>query len=155
MADRFDLADLGLDPASEVVRLVRRYPEIEARAYRDGEYLIREAEDSQEIFIVLRGALVVEQAALIPGGAPVMLAGLTAEPEAIAIVGEMAYLGDQIRTASIKAVAPTQCLRLKPSHIDAIIDGFPMLTRVICQQFALRLKEANDALRQFQTLRDL
>jgi hypothetical protein len=39
--------------------------------------------------------------------------------------------------------------------MDAIIEGFPMLTRVICQQFAQRLKQANDALRQFQTLREL
>jgi len=150
MPDRFDIAGLGLDPASEVVRLLARYPEIEARAYRDGEYLIREDEESQEIFIVLRGALVVEQASLIPGGAPVMLAGLTAEPEAIAIVGEMAYLGSQRRAASVKSSGRSHALCLGPAQVDGILDGFPGLTRVICKQFSRRLQDTDQALRALQ-----
>ena len=70
MPERFEIADLGLDPAGELIRLARRCPDIEALAYGEGEYLIREAETSEDIFIVVRGALVVEQAALVPGGAP-------------------------------------------------------------------------------------
>jgi len=150
MPEPFDIDGLGLEPGSEVVRLFRRHPDIEARAYRDGEYLIREDEESQDIFIVLRGALVVEQASLIPGGAPAMLACLTAEPEAVAIVGEMAYLGSQRRAASVKSSGRSHALCLRPDHVDGILEGFPGLTRVICRQFSRRLQDTDRSLRELQ-----
>jgi CRP-like cAMP-binding protein len=145
MPERFDSAELGLDPAAEVIQLLRRFPEIEARAYRDGEYLIREEEPSQDIFIVVRGALVVEQAAA-DGAAPVMLACLNADPEAIVIVGEMAYLGSQGRAASVKSSGLSRVLCLRPAHVDGILEGFPGLTRVICRQFSRRLQDTDQAL---------
>ena len=150
MPERFEIADLGLDPASELIQLARRYPDIEARTYGEGEYLIREDESSGEIFVLVRGALVVEQAALVPGGAPVILACLAAEPEAVAIVGEMASLGAQRRAASVRSSGRSHALRLRPAHVEAILEGFPGLTRVICRQFAHRLRDTDQALRALQ-----
>lgn len=69
----------------------------------------------------------------------------------MAVVGEMAYFGDLRRTASVRSCGVTYALRLKPAHIDVIIGCFPGFTKVICQQFAKRLKEANDVIRAFQS----
>jgi CRP-like cAMP-binding protein len=51
----------------------------------------------------------------------------------------------------VRSSGATYALRLKPEHIDMITEGFPALTRILCQQFTRRLKEANDALREFRT----
>ena len=155
MPQRFDLADIKTKALAEIGQMMERFPDIVPLLFQDGEYIIREGETSEDVFIVLTGTFAVEQASMLMAAPAGSLVRVACDVESFAIIGEMAYLGAQRRTASIKAAAPTHCLCLKPEHIDAIIDGFPMLTRVICQQFALRLKEANEALREFQTLRDL
>ena len=150
MAERIDSASLGLGEAEEVPRLLRQHPEIEAWAYREGEYLIREDEESQDIFIVLQGALVVEQAPAAPGGAPAILACVLAEPAEPAIVGEMAYLGAQRRAASVRSSGRSLALRLQPAHIDGVLEGYPGLTRVICRQFSRRMQDTDRALHALQ-----
>jgi CRP-like cAMP-binding protein len=155
LPQRFDLTELKTQALAEIGRMMEAYPDITPLLFQDGEYIIREGERAQDVFVVLTGAFVVEQSSMLLDRPSAPLVRVACEVENFAIVGEMAYLGAQTRTASIRAVAPTHCLCLKPSHVDAIIEGYPMLTRVICQQFAQRLKEANDALRELQALRDL
>ena len=84
------------------------------------------------------------------GVAAVFLACVLAEPEAPAIVGEMAYLGAQRRAASVRSTGRSHALRLLPAHIDGILEGFPGLTRVICKQFSRRLQDTDQALRAVQ-----
>jgi CRP-like cAMP-binding protein len=150
LPEPFDIARLGLGEADEGLQLLRRCPDLEALAYREGEYLIREGEEAQDIFLVLQGALVVERDPALPGGAPVMLACVLAEPVAPAIVGEMAYLGSMRRTASVRSSGLSHTLRLRPAHIDQVLDGFPGLTRMICRQFSRRLEETDRSLRDLQ-----
>jgi hypothetical protein len=45
----------------------------------------------------------------------------------------------------------TFTLRLKPAHLDTIMDQFPGFTRILCRQFALRLREANIFIKRYQT----
>ncbi|MBP1627945.1 MAG: hypothetical protein H6Q00_2420 [Holophagaceae bacterium] len=151
MPELFDIAVLGEDESSELYQLLRLCGDVVPQRFLDGEYLIRQDEPDQDLFIVLKGVYSVEQPPLVPGGPPVILASVTCDPLKVAIVGEMAYFGDQRRTASVRSAGVTYALRLKPAHIDVIIGCFPMLTKVICQQFARRLKEANDAIRAFQS----
>jgi CRP-like cAMP-binding protein len=151
MPEPFDIRVLGQDEASELCALLRLCPDIEPRRYRDGEYLIREDDEDQDLFIVVKGGFTVEHPPLVAAGLPVILAAVLCDPEHIAIVGEMAYFGDYRRTASVRSSGSTYALCLQPRHIDSITAGFPALTRVICQQFTRRLKEANDALRAFQS----
>ena len=150
MPQSYTIDHLQLDDDSEVIQLLAQFPEIQPISFGDGEQLVREHETSQEIFIVLRGALVVEQAALTEGAAPAMLACITAETDDIAILGEMAYLGAQPRAASIRSCGRTHTLRLEPRHIDGILEHYPMLTRVICRQFSQRLQDTDKALRNLQ-----
>lgn len=151
MPELCDVSRLGLDARSEVARLLAQHPDIEARIYREGEYLIREQEASREIFILLGGALAVEQAPAGGSGQPSLLACILCEEGRPVVVGEMAYLGDFPRTASIRSAGRSHVLCLKPAHIDAVIQGFPELTRAICQQFALRLRETNASLKELKS----
>jgi CRP-like cAMP-binding protein len=151
MPETYAIEKLHLEPSSEVLRLLGQCPEIAPIRFWDGELLVREAATSQEIFLVLKGSLVVEQASAVVGGAPVMLACITAEPDSLAIIGEMAYLGAQARAASVRSCGATHTLRLEPRHIDGILDGFPMLTRLICRQFSQRLQDTDHALRTLQS----
>ncbi len=150
MPEPLELDQLGLEASSEIGRLLALHPDIESRRYRDGEYLIREGEESQEVFLVLQGAFAVEQALVSPICPPANLACVMCDLDTPAIVGEMAYLGSLRRTASVRVSGSSRVLCLKPSHIDAILQDFPGLTRMICQQFAERLRETNHSLRLLQ-----
>lgn len=150
MPDRFDVSVLGQDESSEIFQLLNRCPCIDPLRFRDGEYLVREDEEGKDLFVVVKGALTVERPALVPHGPPAILASFMCDPDHVTIVGEMAYFGAERRTASVRSSGATYALRLKPEHIDVIMEGFPLLTRVICQQFTKRLQEANDRIRDFQ-----
>lgn len=143
--------DLGSDP--ELGPLLAAHPDIEPLRFRDGERLVVEGEDSQDLYVLLKGALVVEKA--LPDGTQRPLAQLDCRPQAPAIIGEMAYFGAQRRTATVRAVGSCQVLHLKPRHLDAIMAGFPGLTRILCRQFTVRLSEANQELRDLRGRFDL
>lgn len=150
MPEPFDLASLNLEADSEVMRLVGEHPEIRPLRYRDGEYLIREGEDSREVLLVLKGAYAVEKASARPGLPPTLLATVLCNLEMPGIVGEMAYFGAEPRSASVRSSGSSFALQLQPAHLDAVIAGCPGLTRVICGQFSGRLREMNRLLADFQ-----
>lgn len=149
MPESFEITGLECARTGEIQQLLARCPDIEPCRYREGELLIQEGEEGRDLFIVLKGAFTVEHPPLAPGGPPVMLAAIVCEDEPV-IVGEMAYFGAQRRTASVRSSGASFALRLRPAHVDIIIGEFPMLTRIICQQFTRRLKETNEVLRGFQ-----
>jgi CRP-like cAMP-binding protein len=153
MPDPLDPATLDLASDPELGPLLAAHPDIEPLRFRDGELLVTEGEDSQDLFIVRKGSLVVEKA--LPDGVYRPLAQLECRPEAPVIIGEMAYFGAQRRTATVRAVGACQALHLKPAHLDAIMAGFPGLTRILCRQFTARLKEANEELRDLKARFDL
>lgn len=126
---------------NEIHALTEIHSEITPLLYREGEWLLQETDASQDIFIILRGTYVVEQ--LWSG---VVLDKVTCDVESFSIIGEMAYLGGQQRTASVRAITECHALRLSSNHLETVIERFPMLTRVICRQFANRLKAANEAI---------
>lgn len=153
MPDFLDPAALDLASDPELGPLLAACPDIAPLRYRDGELLVVEGEDSQDLFIVRKGSLVVEKA--MPGGGTRPLAQIEASVAAPVIIGEMAYFGAQHRTATVRAVGSCQVLHLKPAHLDAIMAGFPGLTRILCRQFTARLKEANEELRDLRARFDL
>jgi CRP-like cAMP-binding protein len=153
MPDLLDPAALDLASDPEVGPLLAACPDIEVLRFRDGELLVVEGEDSQDLYIVRRGGLVVEKAQ--PDGTMRPLAHLQCDEATPCIIGEMAYFGAQHRTATVRAVGACQALHLKPTHLDAIMAGFPGLTRILCRQFTTRLKEANEELRELRARFDL
>ena len=153
MPDLLDPAALDLASDPEVGPLLAACPDIEILRFRDGELLVVEGEDSQDLYIVRRGGLVVEKAQ--PDGTLRPLAHLECSEAAPCIIGEMTYFGAQQRTATVRAVGICQALHLRPVHLDAIMAGFPGLTRILCRQFTARLKEANEELRELRARFDL
>lgn len=148
MPDLLDPASLDLASDPELGPLVAAHPDIGLWRFRDGERLVAEGEEGQDLYIVRTGSLVVEKA--LPDGTARPLAQLACSPEAPVIIGEMAYFGAQVRTATVRAVGACQALRLEPAHLDAIMAGFPGLTRILCRQFTTRLQEANEELRDLR-----
>jgi CRP-like cAMP-binding protein len=148
MPDLLDPTSLDLASDPELGPLLVACPDIEPFRFRDGEHLVTEGEDSQDVYIIRKGSLVVEKA--LPDGTMRPLAQINCHPEAPVIMGEMAYFGAQLRTATVRAVGACQALHLKPAHLDAIMAGFPGLTRILCRQFTARLKETNDELRDLR-----
>jgi len=151
----FDIQTVKTRAMEEIVELMARQQGITPLLFRKDDYLIREGEKARNLYVILRGACVVEQASYLLDQPPVLLAEIRCEAEDLALVGEMAYLGDQPRSASVRALEDTHTLCIKPQHVDAIIQGAPMLTRVIFQQFVLRLRDANQMIKELSTLTSL
>ena len=129
----------------EIKALTALHPEIRPLLYREGEWLFQEADASRKVFIVLQGTYAVEKEAT-----GLVLDEVTCDVANFAIVGEMAYLGGQSRTASVRARTECHVLVLDPAHLETVMERFPMLTRVICRQFALRLKAANETIQELR-----
>lgn len=154
MPQPFDLSELGIPAQSEYHRLAERCPDVENLKFGEGEYLIQKGDVSKDIFLILRGTCIIEQpkqsiAKLPPQTLAVVLTQDVSTP---AFVGEMAYLGDGLRSASVRCAEATYAIKLKPEHFDTLTGEFPLFTRVLCKQFAARLKETNDRLKQSQGL---
>ncbi|WP_306591536.1 Crp/Fnr family transcriptional regulator [Geothrix sp. 21YS21S-4] len=130
---------------AEIKALTLVHPEIRPLLYREGEWLFQESDASNKVFIVLRGTYAVEKEA-----SGLVLDEVTCDAGHFAIVGEMAYLGGQSRTASVRARTECHVLVLVPAHLETVMERFPMLTRVICRQFALRLKAANETIQELR-----
>jgi len=157
MPKQADLGDLEIPGNTELPALLAACPGAEVLRFHDQEYLIQ-AEDPGEhgaragdVFLVLRGSCLVEHP-----GAPQQrkpgseLAVIEGTPDRPVFAGEMAYLGGGYRTASVRSAMNTWAVRLKPQHLDTIIERFPSFTRILCGQFCKRLREANELLKRHQ-----
>ena len=154
MPQPFELSELNIPTHSESHRLRERCPDITLLRFADGETIIQKGEIARDVFILLRGGCSIEQ----PGEGSAKqnangLAVVVTEGVAIpAFVGEMAYLGDGLRTASARCTEETYAMCLKPEQFNILIEEFPLFTRVLCKQFATRLKDTNERLKEHQSL---
>jgi CRP-like cAMP-binding protein len=147
----FNLDSIELPADSEIPALLKACPDIKSLRFSNDEFLIHGSDTAQDIFLLLRGHCLVEQPDAprerTPGNE---LAVIQAEPDAPVFLGEMAYLDETVRSASVRSIMATHTLRLKPAHLDTIMDHFPGFTRVLCRQFARRLGEANTFIKRYQ-----
>ena len=151
MPESFDLNCIELPADSEIHALLKACPDIESLRFANDEFLTHGSDTSRDIYLLLRGHCLVEQPDAprerTPGNE---LAVIQSEPTAPVFVGEMAYLGETRRSASVRSVMATYTLRLKPAHLDTIMDHYPGFTRILCRQFARRLGEANAFIKRYQ-----
>lgn len=151
MPEPFDVHTIELPEDSEVHALLRDFPDIGGVRFANDEFVVHGEDTEMDIFLLLRGNCLVEQADAARERTPGSeLAVLRADPDAPVFVGEMAYLGGGYRTAAVRSVMATHALRLKSTHLDHIIDKLPDMTRILCRQFARRLSEANNFIKSFQ-----
>jgi CRP-like cAMP-binding protein len=132
----------------EVLDLLQVFPDLPLLHFVDGEYLLHAGEESDHIFLLLEGTCAVEypfpQVPFAASRAPMAI--LEASPDKPLFVGEMAYLGKQPRSASVKSAMASVVLQMEPPHLDYILAHMPVLTRLLCYQFVERLRETSAVL---------
>lgn len=152
MPEPYDIASLAMPDNPEIQALLEACPDIEPLRFSNDEFIVHGSDEAQDIFIILRGNCLVEQPDAprerTPGNE---LAIISAAPDNPVFIGEMAYLGGGFRSASVRSVMACFTLRLKPAHLDTLMERFPGFTRLLCRQFALRLGEANTFIKRYQT----
>ncbi|MBI2421458.1 MAG: cyclic nucleotide-binding domain-containing protein [Candidatus Hydrogenedentes bacterium] len=151
MPEPFAPESLDIAGSAALQAVLARCPHAECIKYRNDEYLITKGDASQEVFLLIRGSCVVEayppQENAPRGGELALLEGKLDHPT---VLGEMAYLGEGLRTASVRSVMNTWTIRLQPEDLDVIIAQIPELARILCTQFTARLREANRQITRFQ-----
>jgi CRP-like cAMP-binding protein len=147
-----DLAQLKEEALAEVRDLLTCHRDITPLVFKPGERIIREGETSRLVYVVLEGAYRVEQAAVRVEAGPSVLAAVRCDPGSFTVIGEMACLGDDIRSASVYATEETRVLCLNPDRIETVIGTYPKLTAVLLRQLAARLAEANRRIRELNDL---
>lgn len=149
MPRSFDIAQLK-GTNLEIQQLLDACPGSKPLCFDDGEYLVKENDGGHEIYLVLQGAFVVEQHQEQAGqeATPTIIASPCIDVDDPCFVGEMTYFGAGYRTASVRSSGATYVIELTPEHLDIILENFLSFTRILCQQFNKRLKEANEELKR-------
>lgn len=151
MPESYKLAELDITRRSEIHRFLKQCPDIAFVRFFDGEVVVREGDTGNDIYLILMGSYIVEKSHENPASTkPAVLAMVNSDLNNPSFVGEMAYFGACARTATVRSSMCTHACRLKPWHLDVILDHFPVLTRVICRQFTDRLKHTSEQLRVYQ-----
>jgi len=110
-----------------------------------GAWLMREGEPGDTMFVVLEGELEVTRRD-----------GITDEVLAVRtrgeVIGEMALLQRQARTASVRASSPARLLKIGPDAYDEFLAHKPDASRAIVTTVMQRLRSAESMLMQREKL---
>lgn len=113
-----------------------------------GEYLVREGEIGNSMYIILDGELQVSKKA---GDSSVVIAKRYPGE----VLGEMAVLDSTPRYASIIALKPSQLLQIDQETFTALLDWSPTAARAILKTFAQRIRGTEALLRQNEKMASL
>lgn len=101
-----------------------------------GDYLIKEGEDSKSLYWVQDGQLEVYKRK----GSQEVLIGHVYTGE---LVGEMSFLDDMPRCASVKALTDCELLEIKVDSYKQIFEGQPKWLQLLIRTLVERLRRAN------------
>jgi signal transduction histidine kinase len=104
-----------------------------------GEVIIEEGSESEEMYVVAEGELVVTK---LSGGKEVELARINPGE----VVGEIALLDEAPRTATVAASAKTLAIKIPVSAFEALL-GDPRVVRRMFRTVTSRLRSIEDTLR--------
>ena len=104
--------------------------------YFAGDFLCLEGKDSRDLFILLEGNLEVFKG-------PQKLAEIS---KAGALVGEISFLLQRKRTATVKAKSSVRTIRIPQEKVHSFLETVPALAWHISQSLAQRLKDRSQAL---------
>lgn len=126
-------ADLGDDLIENVCELSEQIN------LESGDVIIEEGSESEEMYVVAEGELVVTK---LSGGKEVELARINPGE----VVGEIALLDEAPRTATVAASAKTLAIRIPVSAFEALL-GDPRVVRRMFRTVTSRLRGIEDTLR--------
>jgi len=110
------------------------------KRFRRGETLVQEGEPGESLHLVRAGRVAVRVST--PDGATATLTVMSAGDS----FGELALLGDHVRTATVVALEPGETLVLTRSAFDALRRSHPGVERVLTEALARRVRELSAAL---------
>jgi CRP-like cAMP-binding protein len=109
------------------------------RDVQPGEVIFHEGEFSHELYLLVAGQVeIVQQRANGPRTLVTLAAG--------DFFGDIALFGDQPRSASAIAVAPTVLLALSPEHFRQIVLGDPAMSFEIFRALSARIRRFDEAM---------
>jgi CRP-like cAMP-binding protein len=111
----------------------------EVQAFEDGEIVVREGEETREMFIIREGRIEILKQV---GGHEVRLAVL----ERGSFFGEMSLLEGLPRSATARAIGKTELVVLRPGSLLVQIRRDPTFAFELLQQMSRRVRELNDKL---------
>ena len=111
-----------------------------SRSYKTGEYIVKQGEGGEGLFVVVSGAAEAVRERADGSTAVVNTFGSTD------FFGELALLHDGTRTASVVATADTECLVLARWDFLAVMKEDAEMGVVIAQELARRFRRALDRL---------
>jgi CRP-like cAMP-binding protein/thioredoxin reductase/Fe-S-cluster-containing hydrogenase component 2 len=103
----------------------------EAKEIKPGEAIIKEGDDSYDVFVVRRGSMVVEREI---AGKPVFLSYVPAG----SFVGEMSLIDGGRRTATVRAAIRSEVIRLDGDLFRRLMRGNPALVEKLRADMASR-----------------
>jgi CRP-like cAMP-binding protein len=142
VSDAFDLAFAALEPSERLALRELAVP----RRYERGEILFHRGDDSAAAHALLEG--LVKVSALTTDGREVLFG--IAGPGAL--VGEIAAVVGQRRSASARALLPVRSLALPGNALREAIRSSPALASVLLESAAERLAAADDQRLEFAGL---
>ena len=108
-------------------------------SYRPGEILFRQGDPGDAAYVILEGRADILAEAT---GGQIKIAEL----EDNAIVGEIAILCDVSRTATVKAAAPLEALRIRKDDFLKLLADYPDMMFEILRSLAQRLTRTTSEL---------
>jgi nucleotide-binding universal stress UspA family protein len=124
-----DLTQEELQRIAEAARL---------RVYQPGEVIVREGERTAGCFIILAGQVEVVK------GADTARSTVLAQLGPGEIFGEMSMIDDDPRSATVRALAATECVGLRRSDFMAELQRTPEIAVHMLPVLVRRLREARD-----------
>ena len=118
---------------------MKKFSHHETQSFADGDIIVREGEETREMFVIQRGAVeIVKQV----GGHEVRLALLSRG----AFFGEMSLLEGLPRSADARACGATPLVVFRPGSLLLQIRRDPTFAFELLQQMSRRVRELNDKL---------
>jgi CRP-like cAMP-binding protein len=118
---------------------MKKFSHHETQSFADGDIIVREGEETREMFVIQRGAVeIVKQV----GGHEVRLAVLSRG----AFFGEMSLLEGLPRSADARACGATTLVVFRPGSLLLQIRRDPTFAFELLQQMSRRVRELNDKL---------
>jgi len=126
---------------------------IEMRSFQKGDFIIKEGDQGDEMFILSRGRVSIEKRTLKDDSYTVVK--LTDEMNVF--FGELALMDDDVRSASVIAETDCECMVIKKADFDQLGDSDTRIglyvTREIAKILAGRLRNASrDNITLFEAL---
>lgn len=106
-----------------------------------GEYLFREGDDAQSMYVVHKGTLSIQ---VRKGETPVELAKVNPNE----VLGELAFFDRRARSASAVALTPVELTEIQFSALDRVYQSVPPYLQTIFSCVSQRLRKATDTIRQ-------